>query len=125
MADWRREIERISGGVVVSRQDLELIGLFGGSERWNREADMALRLFTMDEILQFLESGGREPKDVPLFREQRPLRTDDADYPAEEPWPCNFENFYLPIGDLRSRELPPAWKSSYCHERRKDAPLSG
>jgi len=104
MVAWRREIERLSGWA-MTRADVEVIGRLGGSERWHKEAGLALRLFTPDEILTFLESRGREPKDVgSLFGQVRPLRTDDAEFPAPLAWPCTKEKFWLPIGDFRHSE---------------------
>lgn len=119
---WRQRITDITDGAcVLQRTELEAIALLGGSERWNEEYSIKFRVFTFEDIVEFLESEGHRPAPSALFLRSpaaRPLRQGAmmvgepnphwipfADFQAgrgDENLPCNVERHFGEVIDPRA-----------------------
>ena len=96
---WRQRIAELTDGAcVLERAQLEIIGLLGGSERWNEEYSIKFRVFTFEDIEAFPENEGHEPAPSALFSRPpaaRPLRRG-----ATMPGPPNPD--WIPIADFQA-----------------------
>ena len=84
---------------------LETLALFGGSVAWNQAEDLALRVYTFEEIELFFETGGREPDEGHEAFEGSFLR-DGAG--AHWTWPLDDDDpfIWVPFADLQVCSLP-------------------
>lgn len=100
---WQRRIaDMTDGACVLQRTELETTALFGGSELCNEEYSIKFRVFTFEDIWEFLESEGYGPAPSALFSRSpaaRPLRQGATMFGEPNPRWIPFADFQAGRGD--------------------------